>query len=204
MDELEPIQIKPKLRFRRRYISLAAFLLVLILGILSSKLYPEKLTGAATTIQNHQPGLYPVKQVIDGDTIEVDSGGKTETVRLIGMDTPETKDPRKPVQCFGELAHQKTESLVGGKSVRLEGDPQDSDRDKYHRLLRYVYLPDGTFVNMELVKQGYAFAYTIFPNSKLEDFKAAENQARQQNLGLWAGCNVDSSTDIKQTAGTKS
>ncbi|HSX48202.1 MAG TPA: thermonuclease family protein [Candidatus Nanoarchaeia archaeon] len=203
MDELEPI--KPLRRFpRRRHISLAGLILLLIGALVAGKTYPEKLTGAATTIQNHQPGLYPVKQVVDGDTIEVDSNGKTETVRLIGMDTPETKDPRKPVQCFGETAHQKTESLVGGKSVRLEADPLDSDRDKYHRLLRYVYLPDGTFVNMELVKQGYAFAYTIFPNSKLEGFKAAELQAREQNLGLWAGCNVDESKDIKQTAGAKS
>jgi micrococcal nuclease len=116
---------------------------------------------------------------------------------------PETHDPRKPVQCIGEVAAAHTKALLEGKDVRLEPDPTDSDRDKYHRLLRYIYLPDGTLVNAELVRDGYAFAYVIFPLTKLDEFRALETDARTHNRGLWAGCNVNESTDIKQTAGNK-
>lgn len=145
------------------------------------------------------PGYYPVVNVSDGDTIEVQIAGKKEIVRLIGIDTPETKDPRVPVQCFGQAASAKTHSLLDGKQVRLEADGQSGDRDKYQRLLRYVYLQDGTFLNQFLVQQGFAFAYTLFPNDKLEQFRGWEREARQNNRGLWAGCNVDDSTQKKQT-----
>jgi len=103
--------------------------------------------SGASTIENSQPGLVPVLHDVDGDTIVVKISGREETVRFIGADTPETHDPRKPVQCFGQAAAEHTKSLLGGKSVRLAADPQDSNRDKYGRLLRYVYLPDGTLVN---------------------------------------------------------
>jgi micrococcal nuclease len=154
-------------------------------------------------LENAQPGLWTVVRDVDGDTIDVQQGSTKEAVRLIGVDTPETHDPRKPVQCFGEAAAAHTKSLAEGKNVRLEADPTDSDRDKYHRLLRYVYLPDGTLLNAELIQDGWGFAYTIFPNEKLDEFRALESEARNNNRGLWAGCNVDSSSDIKQTAGSK-
>lgn len=163
---------------------------------------PAVQSGAAT-VENAQPGLVPVMYDIDGDTIVVKISGHEETVRFIGADTPETHDPRKPVQCFGPEAAAHTKSLVTGRSVRLAADPQDSDRDKYGRLLRYVYLPDGTLLNAELIRDGYAFAYTVFPFSKLEDFQALETQARDSNVGLWAACNVDSSQQIEQTTSTK-
>jgi micrococcal nuclease len=131
------------------------------------------------------PGYVPVVKDIDGDTIVVNIAGTSETVRLLGIDTPETHDPRKPVQCFGQVAAARTKSLVEGKSVRLEADPQDTDRDKYHRLLRYVYLPDGSMLNEELVRDGYAFAYTVFPITKLDDFRKLEKDAREHNRGLW-------------------
>jgi len=152
-----------------------------------------------SAITSNQPGLYTVTHVDDGDTIVVAQGGQTETVRLIGMDTPEVKDPRKPVQCYGAEASAKTESMLKGGKVRLEPDPIGDDRDKYHRLLRYVYLPDGTFLNETLVKQGYAFAYVVFPFSKIDQFKADEAAAQAQNLGLWAKCQINTSTEIKQT-----
>jgi micrococcal nuclease len=161
--------------------------------------------GYSTTAPKAKPvavpaGQFLVTHVTDGDTFDVQtSAGKTETVRMIGMDTPETHDPRKAVQCFGEVAAAKSKELLDGKIVRLEADPTDSDRDKYHRLLRFVYLPDGTFVNQYLVQQGYAFAYTVFPNIHLDDFRAWEKEARDANRGLWAGCKVDDSSEIKQT-----
>ncbi len=182
---------------RRRLIQLTVALVLAALGYSSA--YPNRTLTAGPVA----PGLFKVVKDIDGDTIVVQSGSASETVRLIGVDTPETHDPRKPVQCFGEVAAAKTKSWVEGKQVRLEADPNDSDRDKYHRLLRYVYLPDGTLLNAELIRQGYGFAYTVFPFARLDEFRNYERIAREGNLGLWAGCGIDSSQQIKQTAGTK-
>lgn len=135
-----------------------------------------------------QAGYYKVTKFDDGDTIAVDMGGTQETIRFIGVDTPETKDPRKPVQCFGRAASDFTKNLIGNNPVRLVADPTNTDRDRYQRLLRYVYLPDGTLVNLEIIKQGYGFAYVSFPVQKLEEFRAAQKEAREANRGLWAGC----------------
>lgn len=135
-----------------------------------------------------QPGLYQVTSFADGDTFSVDMNGTTEKIRLIGVDTPETHDPRKSVQCFGQAASAFTKNLVANNRVRLEADPTNTDRDRYNRLLRYVYLPDGRLVNAEIIKQGYGFAYTYFPFTKLEEFRAYEKLAREGNLGLWGDC----------------
>ncbi len=156
----------------------------------------------ASSIAKIQPGTYLVSYVDDGDTIRVrDSLGHENTVRLIGVDTPEVKDPRKPVQCFGEEASNFTKRQLSGQRIRLVSDPLSADRDKYSRLLRYVYLGDGTFFNTKLVGDGYAFAYVVFPNSHLSEFVDLERQARDQNKGLWAGCGVNDSSKIKQTTG---
>jgi micrococcal nuclease len=99
----------------------------------------------ATPVSKSQPtGLYSVTKVVDGDTITVDLDGKATTLRLIGINTPETVDPRKPVECFGKEASDKAKTLFSGKQVRLEADPTQGELDKYQRLLRYVFLPDGT------------------------------------------------------------
>jgi len=123
-----------------------------------------------------------VKRVIDGDTIELDNG---ERVRLIGIDTPETVHPTKSVQYFGKEASNFTKNLVEGKLVKIEYDVQK--RDKYNRLLAYVYLEDGTFINAELVKQGYAQVSTYPPNVKyVHLFTKLQTEARENNRGLWA------------------
>jgi len=121
-------------------------------------------------------------EVIDGDTIVLDGG---EKVRLIGVDTPETKDPRKPIQYFGEAAYRFTKSIAEGKRVRLEYDQHRID--KYGRTLAYVYLEDGIFLNAEIIKQGYGFAYTKYPFKYLEEFRKYEREARENPRGLWAG-----------------
>lgn len=126
---------------------------------------------------------YPCTRVIDGDTIVVNIEGKNENVRLIGVDTPETVHPQKPVERFGKEASDFTRKMVHGKTVRLEYDWQS--RDKYGRLLAYVYLEDGTFLNAEIIKQGYGFAYTKYPFKYLEDFRQYEKEARENNKGLW-------------------
>ena len=104
-------------------------------------------------------------------------------MRLVGVDTPETKHPNKPVEYFGKEASAFTERMVHGKKVRLEYD--QNRRDRYGRLLAYVYLEDGTFLNAEIVKQGYGHAYTRFPFKYLDDFRGYEKDARENNRGLW-------------------
>ena len=135
---------------------------------------------------------FKVTRVVDGDTIEIEGG---EKVRYIGIDTPETVDPRKPVQCFGVEASKKNKELVEGKTVRLEKD--STDRDKYSRLLRYVWVGD-LFVNLELVKQGFANSYSYPPDIKYQkEFLAAETEAREAQRGLWKACPISPSPTIK-------
>ncbi len=187
-------------RQRKRIIqSSASALLLIILSYLGLSVDRSGKLGATSLDIPVTPGYYPVAHVSDGDTFAVHMAGKDETVRLIGIDTPETKDPRIPVQCFGQVASQQAHKLLDGKTVRLEADAASGDRDKYNRLLRYVYLEDGTFLNQYMVEQGYAFAYTLFPNGMLDDFHKWERAAREANRGLWDGCKVDESTQKKQT-----
>ena len=127
---------------------------------------------------------YLCTRVVDGDTIIIKMNGKQERVRLIGVDTPETKHPKKPVEDFGHEASVFTTRLVEGKKVTLEYDQEK--RDKYGRLLAYVYLEDGTFLNEEIIKQGYGFAYTKYPFKYLDDFRGFEKEARDNKNGLWA------------------
>lgn len=154
-------------------------------------------TGVADTkkgpISQNQPpkrsqiNLVITTRVVDGDTIIVEIDGAQEKVRLIGVDTPEAVDPRKPVQCFGKEASSFTKNLLEGKEVRLESDSSQGDRDKYGRLLRYVFLYDGTFINKEIISQGYGHEYTYrIPYRYQSDFKTAELTARTSQLGLWS------------------
>ncbi len=146
------------------------------------------LDEAKRTARTTQPGLYRVNRFDDGDTIAVDMNGAEETIRFIGVDTPETHDPRKAVQCFGQAAANFTKNLIGTSDVRLEADPLNTNRDRYNRLLRYVYLPSGTLVNSEIIKQGYGFAYLSFPFTKADEFRELEKEARDNNRGLWSDC----------------
>lgn len=125
--------------------------------------------------------VFKVASVVDGDTIKLENG---QAVRYIGIDTPETVHPSKPVQCFGKEASAKNKELVLGKEVRLVKDV--SETDKYGRILRYVYVGD-TFINDYLVRNGYANSYSYPPDVKFQDqFKQAEEEARTNKRGLWA------------------
>jgi len=146
---------------------------------------PER---AAQVTANIPAGSYRVVEFADGDTISVDMNGKTERIRLIGVDTPETHDPRKPVECFGLAAADYTKKLIGDGPVRLEADSLSTNRDRYDRLLRYVYTSDNKLVEAEIIRGGYGFAYVSFPFSKLDEFRAYEKEAREANRGLWSGC----------------
>lgn len=128
-----------------------------------------------------------VVKVIDGDTVDVEFDGRTIRLRLIGLNTPETVDPRRPVECYGREASAKAHELLEGQTVWLEDDPSQQNRDRYDRLLRYIWLPDGRMYNLELIAQGYAYEYTYnLPYAYQAVFKQAEQAARDQNLGLWS------------------
>jgi micrococcal nuclease len=132
-----------------------------------------------------RPGLIParVTKVVDGDTIHVDIAGKDYRLRYIGIDTPETIDPRRPVGCFGEEASERNRLLVEGKTVGLEKDV--SETDSFGRLLRYVWVED-VMVNSALVEQGYALASTYPPDVRYSGlFAALQAQAREDGRGLW-------------------
>jgi micrococcal nuclease len=135
-----------------------------------------------------QPGYYKVTHIADGDTIKVDMNGKTESIRMIGVDTPESVKPNSPVQCYGREASDFTKQNLTNQSVRLEADPAGDNRDRYDRLLRYVYLQDGTLWNQKLIDQGYGFAYLSFQFGKQADFAASQARAQDAKLGLWNTC----------------
>lgn len=130
--------------------------------------------------------FYAVTRVVDGDTIDVNINGIIKRVRLIGINTPEVVDPRKPVECFGIEASNKAKEVLTGKSVILEKDPSQGDVDKYGRLLRYIWLTDGTNFNKLMIEQGYAYEYTYnLPYKYQQEFKEAQKYAQENKLGLW-------------------
>jgi micrococcal nuclease len=133
-------------------------------------------------------GLYRVVKTVDGDTIKVSINNKIETIRLIGVDTPETVDPRRTVQCFGREASDFTKKTLSNQNVKLEADILSGDRDKYQRLLRYVFLSDGQNFNQVLIENGYGHEYTYnsIPYKYQKIFKQSEKDARDNSRGLWA------------------
>lgn len=138
-----------------------------------------------------------VTKVIDGDTIEIEGGTR---VRLIGIDTPETVDPRTTVQCFGREASTKLRELLEGKQVKLEKDISETDR--YQRLLRYVYLGE-IFINEIMVRDGFAISSSYPPDVKYQEvFNQAQTQARNANRGLWGACATSSPVATTPTLGT--
>jgi micrococcal nuclease len=152
-------------------------------------------------LREKRDNIYFVRKVIDGDTFEIDlkdDKGKYYRVRMLGIDTPEkfesdklnrdvnrTKQDKKTLQKLGELASEFTQNLIEGKNVHLVPEKNYEDKDKYGRLLRYVYLEDGTFVNKKIIEDGYAYAYRRFNISRLDEFIKAEKTARETRRGLW-------------------
>jgi micrococcal nuclease len=128
-----------------------------------------------------------VDEVIDGDTIRVTRAGEVFRVRLLGIDTPETVDPRKPVECFGLEASAHASNLLLHQSVVLTSDPTQQDTDRYGRLIRYVHLKDGTSVNERMIRDGFAHEYTYAaPYEQQSAFVDAQEEAKRAGRGLWA------------------
>lgn len=130
-----------------------------------------------------------VTDVVDGDTIHVRRGWRSTTVRLIGVDTPETVHPEKPIEFFGPEASEFTKRQLEGEKVRLEIEPSNQ-YDHYGRLLAYVFLMDGTLLNAELIKQGYARVIAPSPFHRYKEFRLHEQKARVAGVGLWAGKDI--------------
>lgn len=151
---------------------------------------PVPPTATATKTTTAQAN---VVDVVDGDTIKVALNGTTETVRIIGLDTPETKDPRKPVQCFGKEASAKANEMLAGQTVTLIEDPTQDSRDKYGRILRYVEV-NGIDYGLWMIANGYAHEYTYeVPYQRQAQYKAAYREAQAKSLGFWSPntCNGD-------------
>jgi len=146
-------------------------LFLLLLGLGCSEGFRSSRAQAETVL---------VQRVIDGVTIQLNTGVH---VRLIGVDTPEMKDKRPAVKELARAATSFVRQLVEGKPVSLEYDR--APRDRWERTLAYVYLEDGTFLNAEIIRQGYGFAYTRYPFKYLEEFRELEREARRTHRGLW-------------------
>ncbi len=148
----------------------------------------SSLGSSCSSTQQLPSDVATVIKVIDGDTVVLRLQGAIETVRLIGVDTPETVHPTKPVECFGPEASAFAHSVLKPKTqVRLQRDVEA--RDRFRRLLVYIYLIDGTFVNQELLRLGFARTLSISPNTAFTaEFDSIETAARDSQIGLWSKC----------------
>jgi endonuclease YncB( thermonuclease family) len=129
-----------------------------------------------------------VTRVVDGDTLDIAlDNGPIERVRLIGIDTPETVDPRKPVQCFGQEASAHAKELLDRQTVSIEMDPSQGDRDRYGRLLAYIWLQDGRDFGEAMIADGFAHEYTYsLPYAHRDAYRAAQDSAISAQVGLWS------------------
>ncbi|MGB9883419.1 MAG: thermonuclease family protein [Microgenomates group bacterium] len=152
---------------------------------LSPTLSPIIKIGLTPSIANSN-SYYLVKKVVDGDTLDVEIDNQIKRVRVIGINTPEVVDPRKTVECFGKEASNKAKEILAGKKVKLEADLTQGNTDKYGRLLRYVFLEDGTDFGLLMIKEGYAYEYTYnIPYKYQQKYKEAQKEAQENKKGLW-------------------
>lgn len=169
------------------------YIIILIIlslsGYFYQEFYKEKEIGTEQIqgVESNNESQYKVLKVIDGDTVQLETIGK---VRLIGVDTPETVDPRKEVQCYGKEASEYTKSRLLNNYVRIEYDQTQDSTDRYGRHLVYIYLGEKNF-NLELIENGYAYEYTYkVPYKYQREFKEAQTNAKETKQGLWGDiCN---------------
>jgi micrococcal nuclease len=173
----------------RRVLSLLLPVLASVLVAACAHSTSARPTAAPSSSSAPSAGAASVERVVDGDTLVARISGRRERVRFIGMDTPESVKPNTPVQCFAIEASNRTKALLpAGTVIRLVGDVEQ--RDRYKRLLAYVYrASDNLFVNLTLVREGYAVPYTFPPNvAHTAEFVTASAEARDAKRGLWSAC----------------
>jgi micrococcal nuclease len=176
------------LRRKKFIFSLIVFLLLVFYQRLSptEQVLSEKIQPSPSVkIEQATKQEAQITRVVDGDTIEVLLNGSKEKVRVIGINTPETVDPRKPVECFGREASNFAKGFLANQIVSLESDPTQQERDKYGRLLRYIFVNEVDFGKL-MIEQGYAHEYTYdLPYKYQLEYKEAEKEAREGKVGLW-------------------
>lgn len=178
------------MRFRKPFFYFVLFLLVTLFTSnfkVNSPKINEKQASKDVLSTTNVLDYVPVLKVVDGDTLEVMVGETHEKVRVLGINSPETVDPRKPVECFGKEASNEAKRLLTSAKVNLTNDATQADKDKYGRLLRYVTLPDGSDFGLMMIKEGYAYEYTYdIPYARQKEYKAAQESAQFAKKGLWA------------------
>ena len=163
---------------RSLIVAVAVILMGMVLAV-PAQAYP--------TMPQEVQGPFTVTKVVDGDTIWVDNNGQRLKIRMIGLDTPETVDPRKPVQCFGREASAQAKAILSGQLVYLEIDPSQDTIDRHGRTLGYLWTSSGRLFNLDMIADGYAYEYTYdLPYRYQADFKAAEADASANDHGLWS------------------
>ena len=153
----------------------------------------QEIKKLSPTYQTQEEKYYSVVKVIDGDTVNISKDGEIITLRLIGLDTPETVHPSKPVECFGREASDRAKAILTGKQVRIETESSQGEYDKYGRTLAYIHLEDGTHFNKDMIEEGYGYEYTYdLPYKYQAEFKQAQQEAQVNKRGLWASnvCDV--------------
>lgn len=171
----------------RLKLSIVGMILLILAGLYEAQTSKIIDIGLPTQTPNTVGVYYEVTKVTDGDTLHVMIEGNDEVVRLLGINTPETVDPRRPVECFGKEASTRLKELAKGKIVKLEYDDSQSLRDTYNRLLAYVYLEDGQMLNRKMIAEGYAYEYTyMVPYRYQSEFRDLQRLAQSAKRGLWA------------------
>jgi micrococcal nuclease len=187
-------------RLRKKFLTLSAFLFISAFAWLDHKYHfiptnsPTAQTQDVNDWDKYNDKTFVVVKTIDGDTLDINiADGRYEhtRIRLLGVDTPETKKPDTPVMYFGPEASNFTKQKTLGKKITVLMDRQANARDKYGRLLAHIQLEDGTILNEELISKGFAYADTRFPQSFNKEYALLEKQARKAKAGLWEKVTVD-------------
>ncbi|MEN6385812.1 MAG: thermonuclease family protein [Phycisphaerales bacterium] len=198
-------------RLRKKLLTLSAFLFIAALGYLDHKynfLGSQKPAISQTQDANdwdkyNQKTFVGIKAV-DGDTIDInipDGKYRHTRIRMLGIDTPETKNPNMPVMYFGPEAYNFTKGKILGKNITVLMDLASNPRDKYGRLLAHIELEDGSILNKELLTNGFAYADTRFPHSFKKEYVALEKQAQKEKRGLWKNITLEQMPKWRQRTG---
>lgn len=159
------------------------------LGLVGAPLAAPAPTPAPAPHPDAPVGAYAVQRVVDGDTLYVAVNGKNVGIRVIGIDTPETKHPRMGVECYGPEASERAKELLTGQTVIISADITQGNKDKYGRLLRTITLPDGTDFGQRMLSTGHATEYTYRkPYDKRESYLTAQSHAADELHGMWGEC----------------
>jgi len=187
------LEVTPAGEERLNIRTLSSRVFVSVAGVVASGVLVScAQAGTSPTIsgpsgESVREGPYRVVRVVDGDTFTIKLGSQTTKVRVIGIDTPESVDPRRPVQCFGKEASARASALLSGKNVWLEVDPNQDTRDRFGRLLRFVWIDNTSDFGLTMIRDGFALEYTYdLPYRYQAQYRSAQVAAKETDAGLWS------------------